>query len=72
MHPYTQTFRYAQERQRDLLPGPDHEQIRLGHGWPLFEIQQAVRRAVDWFVRMSPRKSDLCLDLDPACELHVG
>jgi hypothetical protein len=72
MDSYTQTLRYALERQKDLLPGPDHEQIRLGYGWPLFEIQKAVRRAVDWFVRTSPRENDLCLDLAPACELQVG
>jgi hypothetical protein len=70
MYPYTQELDYALERQRELIGEPRRERVNLSYGLRFSGAREIFHRAVNQFWQSLAREGEMCLELEPACEMR--
>ena len=70
MYPFTQEQYYALERQKTLLDEPLREQVNLSSGQRFSGAREVLQRAVNQFWQSLAREGEICLELEPACEMR--
>lgn len=69
MLPFNANLDYGLMRQHELLNQSRRELPRLGTSWQLSRLREAVDRTAEQLGAWYERQGELCLNLDPACEL---
>jgi hypothetical protein len=70
MYPFTHEQYYALERQKTLLDEPLREQVNLSSGQRFSGAREVLQRAVNQFWQSLAREGEICLELEPACEMR--
>ncbi len=70
MVPYTHDLYYALERQQELLGEPVRERVNLSYGQRFSGAREILHRAVNQFWQSLAREGELCLQVEPACEMR--
>jgi hypothetical protein len=70
MYPFTHEQYYALERQQSLLDEPLREHVNLSSGQRFSGARQLWHRAVSQFWESMAREGEVCLQLQPACEMR--
>ena len=63
---------YGVERYREMLQESERLRPWTGEGWRASKAIVAVRRAFEWLLQWYDREGELCLNLEPACEMRYG
>lgn len=72
MYLYTDTLYYGLERQKQLLGEAARELPNLRDGRRFSAFWGSLRQAAYRFVESLGREGQVCLKLDPACEMRFG
>ena len=70
MYPFTHEQYYAIERQQSLLGEPHRERVNLSSGQRFSGAREILQRAVNRFWESLAREGEVCLQLEPACEMR--
>ena len=70
MYPFTHEQYYAFQRQQALLNMPTRERVNLSDGLRFSRARELWHRAVNQFWESMARESEVCLQLQPACEMR--
>ena len=63
---------YSLDRYRETLQEAERRRLWTGEGWRASKAIAAVRQAFEWLARWTDREGELCLNLEPACEMRYG
>jgi hypothetical protein len=69
MYPYTESLYYGLERQKQLLGQTTRELPNLSDGLLFAAFWGTLRKAASQVVESLGRARQVCLELDPACEM---
>ena len=70
MVPFTEQLHYGLERQEQLRAEPARERVNLSDGLRFSGARGALQRAVDQFWQSMVREGEICLQIEPACEMR--
>ena len=70
MYPFTDEQYYALERQKTLIGEPLRERIHLSDGLRFSKAREIWHRAVNTVLDSLAREGEVCLELEPACEMR--
>ena len=70
MYPFTHQQHYAIERQQSLLGEPHRERVNLSDGLRFSRARELWHRAVNQILESLAREGEVCLQLEPACEMR--
>jgi predicted solute-binding protein len=63
---------YAMARNRDMLQEAERRRTGVYEREYLFNVWEAVRQAAKRLWQSYNRRDELCLELQPACEMRFG
>ena len=66
---FEQELDYGIARYRDRLRDAERRRTGVYQDWRRFNVWEAVRQAFERIGRWYAREGELCLNLDPACEM---
>jgi hypothetical protein len=69
---YNQQLDYRLTRYKEMLREAERRHSGVATGWHLYKVWEAARQAAERLVQAYKRESELCIELQPACEMNVG